>query len=55
MGEKGQWETRSGRTKNVGAMNVGVGERARVELIGESGGVDEGERVGELSTEDMAS
>ena len=39
----------------MGARIVGVGEREREKLRGESGGVDEGERVGELSAEDMAS
>jgi hypothetical protein len=46
---------RSGRTKKDGSWMVGVGERerARMKLEGESGGVDDGDRVGELLSEDM--
>jgi hypothetical protein len=41
--------------KKVGSWMVGVGERerARTKLEGESGGVDDGDRVGELLSEDM--
>jgi len=41
--------------KNDGSWTVGVGEResARTKLEGEPGGVDDGDRVGELSSEDM--
>jgi hypothetical protein len=53
--ENGRWLTRSGRTKKDGSWTVGVGEteRARTKLEGESGGVDDGDRVGELLSEDM--
>ena len=44
---------RSGKTKKDGSTTVGVGERVRRELTGESGGVDDGDRVGELLDEDM--
>jgi len=55
VGENGQWSMRSGRTKKDGSWMVGVGERerARMKLEGESGGVDDGDRVGELLSEDM--
>lgn len=55
VGENGQWPTRSGRMKKDGSWMVGVGERerARTSLEGESGGVDDGDRVGELLSEDM--
>lgn len=41
--------------KKYCSWTVGVGERerARTELEGEPGGVDDGDRVGELSSEDM--
>jgi hypothetical protein len=41
--------------KKDGPWTVGVGERerARTSLEGESGGVDDGDRVGELLREDM--
>lgn len=51
--ENGQWARRSGKTKKEGSTTVGVGERVRRELMGESGGVDDGDRVGELLDEDM--
>jgi hypothetical protein len=44
---------RSGKTKKDGSTTVGVGERVRRELTGESGGVDDGDRVGELLGEGM--
>jgi hypothetical protein len=55
VGENGQWLTRSGRTKKDGSWTVGVGERerARSKLVGEPGAVDDGDRVGELLSEDM--
>ena len=52
---EGTVETRSGRTKKLGSRTVGVGDRERMKLRGESGGVDEGDKVGELLSEDMLS
>ena len=49
----GQWPTRSGKTKNEGSTTVGVGESVRTKLWGEPGGVEVGDRVGELLIEDM--
>jgi hypothetical protein len=34
-------------------VGVGESERVRMKLEGESGGVDDGDRVGELLSEDM--
>ena len=39
--------------KKDSSRTVGVGERERTKLRGESGGVDDGDRVGELLGEDM--
>lgn len=39
----------------MGSRIVGVGDRERRKLRGESGGVDEGDKVGELLSEDMLS
>ena len=39
----------------MGSRIVGVGDRERMKLRGESGGVDEGDKVGELLSEDMLS
>jgi hypothetical protein len=41
--------------KKDGSLMVGVGERerARMKMEGEPGGEDDGDRVGELSGEDM--
>ena len=42
--------------KKLGSRNVGVGDRERmIKLRGESGGDDEGDKVGELLGEDMLS
>jgi hypothetical protein len=51
VGEKGQIEMKSGRMKEVGSRIVGVGDIAQVELRGESGEVDEGDKVGELEVD----
>jgi hypothetical protein len=48
-------EVKFGRTKEVGSRTVGVGDTARAELRGEPGGVDKGDKVGELLDEDMLS
>lgn len=39
--------------KKVGSRTVGVGDRARAKPRGESRGVDEGDKVGELLGEDI--
>lgn len=44
---------RSGKTMKEGSTMVGVGERARTKLWGESEGVDVSDRVGELLCEDI--
>jgi len=43
-GEKGQSETKSGRTKNVDSRIVDVGDTAWAELRGKSGKVDKGDK-----------
>ena len=42
---------KSGRMKEVGSRIVGVGDTAQVELRGESGEVDRGDKVGELEVD----
>ena len=51
VGEKGQIEMKSGRMKEVGSRIVGVGDTAQVELRGEGGEVDKGDKVGELEVD----
>ena len=51
VGKKGQIEMKSGRMKEVGSRIVGVGDTAQVELRGESGEVDRGDKVGELEVD----
>jgi hypothetical protein len=41
--------------KKVGSRIVGIGDRARAKLRGESKGVDKGDNIGELLDEDMLS